>query len=123
MQAGRLSERIEIIPQAGTVTRTKGDSYPVRGNSFFCHAAIKLAKSDLIDDDGVYFTSLDISIETHFHVRKRVKVGDLIKRTDNAVTGVQGADDRDMVTTYEVTSVDPNRALNRVYITARRLNL
>lgn len=123
MQAGRLTEVIEIISTRNGSLGYRGDSVVEPDKAIKLRACVKLEKSDYIDDLGGYYTDMDIVCELHYHNRRAVLVGDLIRRGDTAVTGVSDGSGGSVVTTYEVTSVEPNRSLNRVYIRARRLKV
>lgn len=123
MQAGRLSERIEVVNTTNSRVDVMGDSYTDKTSSFYTNAAIKLTSGDYSLDDGAYTAGLTIQLELHYYLRRRLHVGDIIKRSDNAVSGVKDTGGSEMSTSYEIVSVEPNRALNRVYVIARRLTV
>lgn len=128
MQAGRLTEQVEIYKQSDDLVINGITPLRRREPIAKAMASIKIANGGYVDEFGGYTPSQAVIIEMHYHIAGALFVGGLISRKTHNVrryTEVGGGEHIEPagLMLYEIESVEPNRALNRVYVNARLLKV
>lgn len=128
MQAGRLTEQVEIYKQSDDLVLNGLTPLRRREPIAKAMASIKIANGGYVDEVGGYAPSQAVIIEMHYHTAGALVVGGLISRkTHNVRRYVAGGEGEHIepagLMLYEIESVEPNRALNRVYVNARLLKV
>lgn len=128
MQAGRLTEQVEIYKQSDDLVLNGLTPLRRREPIAKAMASIKIANGGYVDEFGGYAPSQAVIIEMHYHTAGALFVGGLISRkTHNERRYVAGGEGEHIepagLMLYEIESVEPNRALNRVYVNARLLKV
>lgn len=128
MQAGRLTEQVEIYKQSDDLVLNGLTPLRRREPIAKAMASIKIANGGYVDEFGGYAPSQAVIIEMHYHIAGALFVGGLISRkTHNMRRCVAGGEGEHIepagLMLYEIESVEPNRALNRVYVNARLLKV
>lgn len=128
MQAGRLTEQVEIYKQSDDLVLNGLTPLRRREPIAKAMASIKIANGGYVDEFGGYAPSQAVIIEMHYHIAGALFVGGLISRKTHNVrryTAGEGGDHIEPagLMLYEIESVEPNRALNRVYVNARLLKV
>lgn len=131
MQAGRLTEQVEIYKQSDDLVLNGLTPLRRREPIAKAMASIKVANGGYVDEFGGYAPSQAVVIEMHYHIAGALFVGGLIiRKTHNVrryVAGEGGGGGEHIepagLMLYEIESVEPNRALNRVYVNARLLKV
>lgn len=128
MQAGRLTEQVEIYRQSDDLVLNGLTPLRRREPIARAMASIKIANGGYVDEFGGYAPSQAVIIEMHYHIAGALFVGGLISRKTHNVrryTVSEGGEHIEPagLMLYEIESVEPNRALNRVYVNARLLKV
>lgn len=129
MQAGRLTEQVEIYKQSDDLVLNGLTPLRRREPIARAMASIKIANGGYVDVFGGYTPSQAVIIEMHYHIAGALFVGGLISRKTHNVrrytAGEGGGEHIEPagLMLYEIESVEPNRALNRVYVNARLLKV
>lgn len=128
MQAGRLTEQVEIYKQSDDLVLNGLTPLRRREPIAKAMASIKVANGGYVDEFGGYAPSQAVTIEMHYHTAGALFVGGLISRKTHNVrryTADGGGEHIESagLMLYEIESVEPNRALNRVYVNARLLKV
>lgn len=128
MQAGRLTEQVEIYRQSDDLVLNGLTPLRRREPIAKAMASIKIANGGYVDEFGGYAPSQAVVIEMHYHIAGALFVGGLICRKTHNVRRYVASNEGEHIEPaglmlYEIESVEPNRALNRVYINARLLKV
>ena len=129
MQAGRLTEQVEIYKQSDDLVLNGLTPLRRREPIARAMASIKIANGGYVDEFGGYTPSQAVIIEMHYHIAGALCVGGLSSRKTHTVrrytAGEGGGEHIEPagLMLYEIESVEPNRALNRVYVNARLLKV
>lgn len=128
MQAGRLTEQVEIFKQSDDLVLNGLTPLRRREPIARAMASIKVANGGYVDEFGGYAPSQAVIIEMHYHIAGALFVGGLISRKTHNVRRYTAGDGGEHIESaglmlYEIESVEPNRALNRVYVNARLLKV
>lgn len=119
MQAGRLNERVEIYRG---INKLEGIAGGVRRKAkpiAVAMANVKVESGGYVDDLGGYVASQEVTFELHYHLRSKLIVGGVVKRADRVISIQReegGNGEAIYYELYEITSVQPSRPLNRVYV-------
>lgn len=128
MQAGRLTEQVEIFKQSDDLVLNGLTPLRRREPIAKAMASIKIANGGYVDEFGGYTPSQAVIIEMHYHIAGALFVGGLISRKTHNVRRYKVGEGGEHIEPaglmlYEIESVEPNRALNRVYVNARLLKV
>lgn len=128
MQAGRLTEQVEIYKQSDDLVLNGLTPLRRREPIAKAMASIKIANGGYVEEFGGYTPSQTVIIEMHYHIAGALFVGGLISRKTHNVRRYTAGEVGEHIEPaglmlYEIESVEPNRSLNRVYVNARLLKV
>lgn len=123
MQAGRLTERVSIYKGENELKGLAGGVVRTAKPLAVAMANIKIDTGSYVDELGGYVATQDVTFEMHYHLRGKLMVGNVISRAMGNTSRVDEGGEVVGYELYEVTSVQPNRQLNRVYVKGQLLKV
>lgn len=123
MQAGRLTERVSIYKGENELKGLAGGVVRTAKPLAVAMANIKIDAGSYVDELGGYVATQEVTFEMHYHLRSKLMVGNVISRAMGNTSRVDEGGEEVGYELYEVTSVQPNRQLNRVYVKGHLLKV